>query len=307
LEVAVRIGAGLETNGTVEQIVERAKRLAETGVKSLWSSQIFGHDTLTVLAIVGREVPGVEVGSAVIPVHPRHPMILAAQALTVQDAAGGRLCLGIGLSHKIVVEGVWGLSFDRPAHYMREYLSILMPLLAGEPVTFAGELMRTSTIGPMEIPSDNPPPVLVAALGPAMLELAGAMADGTITWMTGPRTIEGHVVPTITRAAEKAGRRPPRVAVNLPICVTADPDAARQAAGKVFEIYGQLPSYRAMLDREGAPGPGDVAIVGDEEKVASEIRAFESIGATDLAGAVFGSREERDRTNALLGELALER
>lgn len=300
----MRIGAGLETNGTVEQVVERARRVAATGVKSMWSSQIFGHDALTVLAIVGREVPDVEVGSAVIPVHPRHPMILATQALTVQDACGGRFCLGIGLSHKIVVEGVWGLSFDRPAQFMREYLSILMPLLAGEQVSFAGELMRTSTIGPLEAGNGNPPPVLVAALGPAMLELTGELADGTITWMTGPRTIEHHVVPTITAAAARAGRRAPRIAVNLPVCVTKDPDAARQVADKTFAIYGQLPSYRAMLDREGAPGPADVAIVGDEDEVASQIRAFESIGTTDMSGALFGSREERERTAALLGELA---
>jgi F420-dependent oxidoreductase-like protein len=302
----VRIGVGLETNGTVDKVVERAKRLAATGVKSLWSSQIFGHDALTVLAIVGREVSDVEVGSAVIPVHPRHPMILATQALTVQDASGGRFCLGIGLSHKIVVEGVWGLSFDRPAQYMREYLSILMPLLAGEQVAFGGELMSTNSIGPLEAATGNPPPVLVAALGPAMLDLTGELADGTITWMTGPKTIEEHIVPSITAAAERAGRRPPRIAVNLPVCVTADPDAARHAADKTFAIYGQLPSYRAMLDREGAPGPADVAIVGDEDEVASQIRAFASVGATDLSGALFGSREERDRSLELLGELAKE-
>jgi F420-dependent oxidoreductase-like protein len=306
MEVAVRIGAGLETNGTVEQVVERAKRVAATGVKSIWSSQIFGHDALTVLAIIGREVPDIEVGSAVIPIHPRHPMILAAQALTVQDAAGGRFCLGIGLSHQVMVEGIWGLSFDRPAKYMREYLSILMPLLSGEQVSFAGELMSTNTLGPLEGASGNPPPVLVAALGPVMLKLTGEMADGTITWMTGPRTIGDHIAPTITAAAEKAGRRAPRVVVNLPVCVTADPDAAKEAANKTFAIYGQLPSYRAMLDREGAPGPADVAIVGSEEEVAAQIRAFESIGATDFSGAPYGEREERERSLALLGELARE-
>jgi len=256
MEVFVRIGAGLETNGTVQQVVDRAKRIASTGVVSLWSSQIFGHDALTVLAIVGREVPDVEVGTAVIPVHPRHPMILAAQALTVQDASGGRLCLGIGLSHKMVVEGIWGLSFDHPAQFMREYLSILVPLLAGEQVSFSGELLKTSTIGPLEIPPVDPPPVIVAAMADAMLRIAGEMSDGTITWMTGRSTIESHIVPTITDAAEKAGRGSPQIIVNLPVCVTEDPDAARQLAAKTFSMYGQLPSYRAMLDKEGVEGPG---------------------------------------------------
>jgi F420-dependent oxidoreductase-like protein len=288
----------------VDKIVNRAKRLASTGVKTMWSSQIFGQDALSVFAVVGREVPDVELGTAVIPVHPRHPMVLANQALTVQDACGGRLALGIGLSHQMVVEGVWGLSFDRPVRYMREYLSILVPLLAGEQVSFAGELLRTSTIGPLDNATGDPPPVIVAALGSAMLRLAGEMADGTVTWMTGHDTIEKHVVPTITDAADKAGRRAPRVVVCVPVCVTADPDRARQAAAKTFAIYGQLPSYRAMLDREGASGAPDLAIVGDEETVAAQIRSFDSIGTTDFSGVMFGSAEEREKTAVLLGELA---
>jgi F420-dependent oxidoreductase-like protein len=271
----------------------------------MWSSQIFGHDAMSVFAVVGREVPDVELGTAVIPIHPRHPMVLANQALTVQDACGGRFVLGIGLSHQMVVEGVWGLSFDRPVRYMREYLSVLVPLLAGEQVSFAGEMIRTSTIGPLANATGDPPPVIVAALGSAMLRVAGEMADGTITWMTGHDTIANHVAPTITAAAEKAGRPAPRVVVCLPVCVTTDPDGARQAAAKTFAIYGQLPSYRAMLDREGAAGPPDLAIVGDEDSVAAQIRSFETIGATDLSGVMFGSSEERERTAALLGELAL--
>jgi F420-dependent oxidoreductase-like protein len=304
MEVAVRIGAGLETNGTIDQIVDRAKRLASTGISSMWSSQIFGQDALTVFAVVGRELPGVDLGTAVIPVQPRHPTALAAQALTVQDACNGHFRLGIGLSHKMVVEGVWGLSFERPVRYMREYLSILVPLLEGEQVSFAGELMKTNTLGPLDHSSIKTPPVIVAALGSAMLRLTGEMADGTITWMTGRTTIEGHVVPTITAAAEKAGRDAPQIIVNLPVCVTDDPDAARGIAEKTFAIYGQLPSYRAMLDREGAAGPADLAIVGDEDEVAKQIRSFESAGTTEFSGAMFGSSADRERTAALLGDLA---
>jgi 5,10-methylenetetrahydromethanopterin reductase len=300
----VRIGTGLETGGSIDRVVQRAKDLKDSGLTSLWASQIFGHDTMTALAVVGREVPGVDLGTAVIPVHPRHPMILAAQALTVQDACSGRFRLGIGLSHKLVVEGVWGLSFDRPARFMREYLSILVPLLAGEQVSFVGELMRTTTFGPLEIPVESPTPVLVAALGTAMLQLTGEMADGTITWMTGPETIEKHVGPTIRAAAEKAGRKAPEIVVHLPTCVTEDPDNAREVAAKTFAMYGQLPSYRAMLDREGAQGPADVAIVGDEEHVASEIRRLAAIGTTEFSGTMYGTREERQRTSALLSELA---
>ena len=193
----MRIGLGLEMEGTIDEVVARAQALAATGVSSLWSSQIFGWDTLTALAVVGREVPAVTLGTAVIPVHPRHPTMLAAQALTVQAATGGRLVLGIGLSHKMVVEGMWGFSFDHPARYMEEYLSILMPMLAGEQVSFQGEVLRANTLGPPETTGATAPPVLVAALGPVMLGIAARQASGTITWMVGLKTLADHIVPTI--------------------------------------------------------------------------------------------------------------
>jgi len=300
----MRIGLGLELNGTVDDIVARARVLASTGVASLWSSQIFGWDTLTILAVVGREVPGVALGTAVIPVHPRHPMMLAEQALTVQAASGGRLVLGVGLSHQVVVEGAWGYSFDHPARYMREYLSVLVPLLHGEQVSFNGEVIRVNTFGPLDVAPTPAPPVLVAALGPTMLRQAGTQADGTVTWMVGPSTIEDHVVPTITAAASDAGRPPPHVVVTLPVCVTADPAAARARADRIFAVYGQLPSYRAMLDREGAAGPADVAVVGNEEEITAQIRRFAEVGATEFSGAVYGAPDEVERSRALLGALA---
>ncbi len=300
----MRIGLGLEMNGTIDDVVARAKALASTGAASLWSSQIFGWDTLTALAVVGREVPAVTLGTAVIPVHPRHPTMLAAQALTVQAATGGRLALGIGLSHKMVVEGMWGIPFDHPARYMEEYLSILMPMLAGEQVSFQGEVLRANTLGPPETTGATPPPVLVAALGPVMLGIAARQASGTITWMVGLKTLADHIVPTITAAAAKAARPHPQVVVTLPVCVTADPDAARERAGRIFSVYGQLPSYRAMLDREGAAGPPDVAIVGTEEEVAAAIARFGDAGTTEFSAAVYGTPEEVARSNALLGTLA---
>ncbi len=300
----MRIGLALEMNGTIDDVVARAKALGATGVSSLWSSQIFGWDTLTVLAVVGREVPGVTLGTAVIPVHPRHPTMMAAQALTVQAATGGRLALGIGLSHQMVVEGIWGISFDRPARYMEEYLSILMPMLAGEQVSFQGEVLRANTLGPPETEGAKPPPVLVAALGTVMLGIAARQASGTITWMVGLNTLADHIVPTITAAAAKAGRPDPQVVVTLPVCVTADPDGARERAGRIFSVYGQLPSYRAMLDREGAAGPPDVAIVGSEEEVSAAIGRFADAGTTEFSAAAYGTPEEVQHTHALLGTLA---
>ena len=299
----MRIGifGGDTANGPIDAIVDAARAAADDGFASFWLPQIFGMDALTALAVAGREVPGIELGTAVVPTYPRHPAMLAAQALTTQAIIGGRLALGIGLSHQVVIESMFGLSFDKPARHMREYLEILVPLVHSGSVSFAGETL-SGHVG-LDVKGATPFPILVAALGTKMLELAGTVADGTLTWMTGPATIESHIVPTITVAAERAGRPAPRVGVGLPVCVTDDEAAARERAASLFEIYGTLPSYRAMLDREGAGGPSDVALVGDEAAVSAQIERLGAIGATDLVANVFGSSGERDRTRALLRSL----
>jgi F420-dependent oxidoreductase-like protein len=300
----MRHGVIIDVSRPIDGVVAQVSKLAEEGIATAWSSQIFGYDALTLLAVVGREVPNIGLGTAVVPTYPRHPMMLAAQALTTQAATGGRLILGIGLSHQIVIEGIFGYPFDRPARHMREYLSVLMPLLRGESGAFRGETLSAATMAPLDVKVDEPPPVLLAALGPLMLKLAGEQTAGTVTWMTGPATIASHIVPSITKAAEAAGRPAPRVAVGLPVAVTADPDGARAVADRTFAIYGQLPSYRAMLDREGAEGPAQVAIVGDEESVANQIRAIAEAGATEFSAAPFGSSEEIRNTLALITALA---
>jgi F420-dependent oxidoreductase-like protein len=203
----------------------------------------------------------------------------------------------------VVIEGVYGLSFDKPIRHMHEYLEILMPLLHGGTASFEGEKLTARTFAPVRVAGAEPPEVLVAALGAQMLNLAGRLADGTALWMVGSRTLAEHVVPTITRAADGAGRTAPRVVVGLPVSVTSDVDAARQRAAGSFALYDTLPSYRAMLDKEGVGGPADVAVIGDEERVAEELRRFGDLGATDLAVAAFGPAGDRARTTALLTEL----
>jgi len=287
----MRIGVMFDNEKPFDDVIAQVAGLADAGIEAAWSSQIFGYDALTTLAAVAREVPSIHFGTAVVPTYPRHPVMLGAQALTVQAASDGRLTLGIGLSHQMVIENVFGMSFDRPARHMAEYLEILMPALAGEQVTFAGETLRASTFGPLQI--DAPAPdVLVAALGTVMLTIAGRLAQGTITWMTGPVTIEEHIAPTIRAAAAEAGRPAPQIGVGLPVCVTDDVDGARAKAAETFAVYGHLPSYRAMLDREGAAGPADVAIVGSASEVAAQVSRLAGIGATDFCGAPFGTVEE---------------
>ncbi|MDQ1479350.1 MAG: hypothetical protein QOI44_211 [Actinomycetota bacterium] len=290
---------GGDTAGrTIDDVVIAAKAAEEDGFSTYAMSQIFGLDTMGVLAVVGREVPRIGLATGVVPTYGRHPLTMAQQALTVQAASGGRFTLGIGLSHQIVIEGMFGLSFDKPLRHMREYLDVLMPLLHDGKADVDGETI--STHAAIDAADRMPPPVLVAALGPKMLELAGRVTDGTVTWMTGPATLASHVVPIITTAAERAGRPAPSVVAALPICVTGNEDAARERAAKDFQTYGFLPSYRAMLDREGAAGPADVAIVGDAASVTKELGRMADSGATEFVASIFGDRFERAETRALL-------
>ena len=300
---AMRIGIFNGGEGSLDDIVADVRAAADDGFDSFWMSQIFGFDTMTVLSIVGQQVPRIELGTAVVPTYPRHPMMMAAQALTTNVASGGRFTLGIGLSHKMVIENMFGLSFDKPVRHMREYLSVLMPLIRGEEAAFDGETI--STHGALSVPGAQPCPVLIAGLGPQMLKLAGSLTDGTVTWMTGPKTLGEHIVPTIGAAASEAGNGEPRVGASLPVCVTDDPDGARQRAAKIFEIYGFLPSYRAMLDREGAEGPADVALIGDEAEVTAGVHRLADAGVTDFVASEFASPDspERARTRDLLKSL----
>jgi F420-dependent oxidoreductase-like protein len=232
----LRIGTLLDVDKPLDETVAQLRGFADAGFDHAFAVQIFGPDALTWLAAAGTQVPGIGLGTGVVPVHPRHPMMLAQQALTVQAATADRLLLGIGLSHQVVVEGVWGLSYEKPASYMREYLASLMPLLHGEAPRSTGERVSTNAFAPLDIPGTKAPPVLLAALGPAMLELAGSQTDGTITWMTGTGTIGSHISPRIRRAAQAAGRPEPRVVVSLPVAVTADVEAARASIDEAFSI-----------------------------------------------------------------------
>lgn len=284
---------------TLDELIAAATEAEAAGFDSFWIAQIFGLDALTALAVVGRTVDRIELGTAVVPTYPRHPMMLAGQALTTQSAVGDRLALGIGLSHQIVVEDLWGYSYQRPLRHMREYLEALLPLLRGESVAVTGE--DITCIGSIDIPGPSAPGVIVAALGAKMLELAGSTGCGTITWCTGERTLLDHVVPSITRAAEAAGQPAPRVVAGLPICVTDDPDAARALIAEQLAMYGGLPSYRAMLDREGVDGPADVAIVGDESEVAAQLARLADGGVTEFSAVISApTPQDRQRTWDLL-------
>lgn len=297
----MRIGI-FASDDNLNTLVERASQAEADGFDSFWLPQIFGVDALSAHTLIGATVPRIELGTAVVPTYPRHPMALAGQARTVSAASGGRLTLGVGLSHQLVVEGMWGYSFEKPVRHMREYLTALVPLCAGESVAFTGETVTAN--GAISVDDAPPVPVMVAALGPAMLKVAAELTAGTVTWMTGPKTLGDHTVPTLLAAAEAAGAGEMRVVTSLPVAVTSDVDGARERAARVFSVYNQLPSYRAMLDREGAEGPADVAIVGSEAEVRAGIERLRSAGVTDFVASEFSSDPEVvAETRALLKSL----
>ena len=285
----MRIGISVETTGgaTLDATLAEIGRAEQDGFATAWMPNIFGFDALTLVALAGRLTRRIELGTAVVPTFPRHPFALAQQAMTVQAATGGRLALGLGPSHRVVIETMLGLSYDKPARHVREYLEVIRALRDAGAVSFQGETYRVQ--GTLTVPGGGSFPILIGALGPRMLRVAGELADGTITWMTGPRTLGETIIPGICAQARKAGRPAPRIVAGLPICVTDDAGVAREKAAKALAVYGTLPSYRAMLDAEGVEGPGDIAIAGNEREVRDAIVRLAAAGVTDLNAAIFPS------------------
>jgi 5,10-methylenetetrahydromethanopterin reductase len=290
MRIGLFVGTTPDTSFNLKNLVAFIRDVETRGFDTVWLPNIFGLDAVGTCAVAGWETQRIELGTAVTPTYPRHPAALAQQAVTTQAACDGRFTLGIGLSHQMVIEGMYGLSYDKPARHMSEYLQIIAPLLRGEPAQFEGEQLTAKLA--LNVPDASAVPLLIAALGPAMLKLAGAYSDGTTTWMTGPRTIAEHIVPTINAAATEAGRPTPRIVCGLPVCLTSDVEAARQHIAKSLEIYGMLPSYRAMLDREGVAGPAELALVGDESTLRAGIARLREAGVTDFNAAIIAADGE---------------
>ena len=298
----MRIGAMIGADGTadsIDDVVRLGKEIEEAGLDHVWLANIFSFDAITTLALIGRETSRVRLGTAVTPTYPRHPGALAQQAMTTAAATTNRFTLGIGLSHQVVIENMFGMSYDKPAKHMREYLSVLIPLLRGETASFQGEQYRVQGLT-LDIPGGTDVPVVVAALGPTMIKLTAEMADGTNTWMVGPKTMEEHVIPCF----QAAGKSDPNIVAGMPIVLTTNIDDAKEKIAQNLMVYGQLPSYRAMLDREGAAGPADIAIVGDENQLRGQIKRFQDMGVTDFNAAIMDTEDGAyARTLEFLGSM----
>ncbi len=306
MRIGVFVGASTADLMGLDELIGRIKQAEEDGFDSFWIPHISarGYDALTVLALAGMQTSRIELSVGVVPTYPRHPVALAQQALTTAAASGGRFVLGIGPSHRPGIEGSFGLSYDRPALHMREYLSVMRPLMEEGRVQFSGEFFNVNA--ELDVPNRPHCPVLISALAPRMLRLAGERADGTITWMAGPKTIREHIAPRIRNAADANGRPAPRVCVGLPATVCDDEAAGRRQAAEAYGRYGQLVNYRRVLDIEGVEGPSEVAVVGNEDSLRRQLEQFAAGGATDFMANIFalpGDGESDRRTYAALRDL----
>ena len=306
----MKIGINATTligRASIPDFVQHALDAERAGFSSYWLAELptGGVDCLTVLTVIGQSVEVMELGSAIVPTYPRHPLMLAGQALTVQSAVRGDFALGIGMSHKVMMAD-FGIDDDKPIRHLREYLDVLVPMVREGKVDAVGETItgRATALHP----TSSPPDISVAALGPQALRVSGAAGVGTNLAWCGPNTIRDHIVPTISDAAESAGHSAPRVIATLPVCVTDDRDAAQASLTASTEMYMSLPSYQAMFEREGVQSTGELGLIGDEAHVEAQIENLAACGVTDFAASEFGlNSDDRAHTRQLLSRIATDR
>jgi F420-dependent oxidoreductase-like protein len=297
----------------VAGLIADAEAAERAGFASIWVPQIPGDfDAFTMITLLGRATQRVELGTAVLPIQTRHPIAMAQEALSNQAVCEGRFSLGLGVSHHWVVEGQLGLPYDRPARLLRHYLEVLNAALAGPgKVDVENEAYRVHS--PMDVTDQRPTPVLLAALAPVMLRIAGEMASGTILWMADERAIGEHIAPRITQAA--AGRPAPRIVAGVPVtlCSKDDVDAARERANRVLGHAEYSPNYQRLLEKGDAKDVGDILVAGDEAAIAAGLCRFRDAGVTDLAVRILSVGPHRDarvesrrRTEALLSSMCPE-
>jgi F420-dependent oxidoreductase-like protein len=296
---------GLPAGGsTAEQMIQQAERAEIDGFSTLWFPSAFAGDPLTAMALVGRATSTIELGTSVLVTYACHPALQANRVAATVTAMGwpGRFTLGIGPSHQPVIEGMLGLSYGSPGRHTDEYVQIVSQLLRGEAVSFHGAEFNVNAGAPQLLDGATVP-VLVGALAPRLLRVAGQHADGTILWMGNARSIETHVAPLLTKAAADAGRPAPRIVAGLPVAVHDNIEEAREVAATQFAMYGMLPNYQRILAHGGCDGPADAAIVGNEASVTAQIQALFDAGATDVWAAPFPVGGDRSRSRARTRDL----
>jgi F420-dependent oxidoreductase-like protein len=279
---------GITARGsTPDEIVEHAREAERHGFSSVWYSHLLMGDPLAVMVLAGQATSSIELGTAVLQTYPCHPLLQANRASAAASAMGrSGLTIGLGPSHKHIVEDVYGLTYDHPGRSTEEYVRIVTGLMQGEDVEYDGLDWSVRSANRM-IPPPFAVPVLLAALSPRLLRVAGEYTDGTIMWMAPPAAIESHVAPTIQKAAAAAGRNSPRIVAGLPVAVHPDASEAREAAARSAVLYDQVPNYRRIMELGHVSGAAEAAIVGDNTSVRSQLQSILDAGATDIWAGVF--------------------
>lgn len=291
-----RAGSG----NAVDDIVTQARRADHLGTRHVWLAQQFDHDAVSLAGLIGAAVPGLGVGTSVVPFNPRHPLTLASQAQTAQAAAHGNFSLGLGLGAHEPERIAYGTAWPNTIARLREYLTILRSIFHTGGVDFHGEEFTAAPAWPTTLEGGTSVPVYVAAMGPKALAVTGELADGTLPYLAGPRTVEQFIEPTIARAAADAGRPRPRIIAFVPAQVTTDEHAAREAANEQLAFYATISSYQKVIAREGVESLAELAAIGDEETVLRALRRYLDAGATD----VVLSPLDRDQPDEKLWQLA---
>ncbi|CAN5371461.1 TIGR03564 family F420-dependent LLM class oxidoreductase [soil metagenome] len=299
MQISLLLGRGGEP---VDTMLQYAAEAAEAGLAGVWYGQHLRYESATLAVMAASHGPGILVGAGVVPAYPRHPLALASQALTVGIATGHRFRLGVGPSHRRTIEGIYGLDYAAPARYLEEYLTVLRELTTLQRTDFEGRFFRVHA--ELDIPEGRPMPLFTGSLGPQTLELCGRIADGNLTYLAGPRTIAEHVLPSIDKGADTAGRARPRIAAAVPVLVTDDVPAAHDRLADYLGFHTAIDVYQAVIARERVDGPAELAIVGDEATVRAGIERFRDAGVDEFAAAVFGSRSDTQRTCATLERIA---
>jgi F420-dependent oxidoreductase-like protein len=280
-------------------IIRQAIEAERDGFQTLSFNSGLAGEPLATIAVVGRETSRIELQTGIAVTYTRHPFLMAQSALTANAASSGRLVLGLGPSHRPVIERL-GFSYERAGVHTREYVSVVKALLTEGKAELRGEFFDLETT--LQVAWGKPCPVLVAALAPHMLRTAGEVADGTVTWMVGPRTLKEHIRPRLDLAAKEAGRPRPRVSVGLPVAVCDDVADGRQRAARAFANYGNLPNYRRVLDIEGGE-VDDLAIIGNEAEVTRRVRELADAGADDFHASIFVAGDNAEASVARTREL----
>jgi F420-dependent oxidoreductase-like protein len=282
MPTGVVINPRATATNVVDDVVDQARRAYQIGVRQIWFSQQFDHDAISLAGLVGAAVPGLGVGTFVVPVNPRHPLVVAAQAQTAQAATHGHFSLGLGLGSHGPEEQAFGKKWPNPVGRLREHLEVLRSIFDTGTVDFHGSEFVASPEWPVAVRGGTPVPVYVAAMGPKALAVTGELADGTLPYLAGPRTLAEFIVPTISEAATAAGRPAPRIIAAVPVVVSDDVDSARALAAEELAFYGTIPSYAKVIAREGVGSAGDLAAAGGAEEIRTQLRRYLDAGATDL-------------------------